>query len=115
MNKTILHIEYGLAFLVTLLIYWQFDFSWWLFIVLLFAPDLTMIGYAINHSIGASIYNIGHSLVIPIILLGAAIVFALNLLFMISCIWLAHIFMDRCLGYGLKYKQGFTETHMQRV
>ena len=30
-------------------------------------------------------------------------------------IWLAHIGIDRALGYGLKYGAGFTFTHLGRI
>jgi Domain of unknown function (DUF4260) len=30
-------------------------------------------------------------------------------------IWLAHIGIDRALGYGLKYTAGFTFTHLGRI
>jgi hypothetical protein len=33
----------------------------------------------------------------------------------IALIWLAHIGVDRMLGYGLKYPTGFKDTHLQRV
>ena len=33
----------------------------------------------------------------------------------IALIWLAHIGVDRLLGYGLKYPTGFKDTHLQRV
>ena len=33
----------------------------------------------------------------------------------IGLVWLAHIGFDRVLGYGLKYPEGFKETHLQRV
>lgn len=115
MNKMVLHAEYGLAFLLTLFIYLQLDFSFWLFLLLLFVPDIAMIGYIFNSTIGALFYNMGHSVVIPAILIGVAMLLEIDTLLMLSCIWLAHIFLDRCLGYGLKYKQSFKDTHMQRV
>lgn len=34
---------------------------------------------------------------------------------MISLIWIAHIGMDRMLGYGLKYPTKFQDTHLNRV
>jgi hypothetical protein len=34
---------------------------------------------------------------------------------LVSLIWLAHIGMDRALGYGLKYQMRFKDTHLQRV
>jgi hypothetical protein len=30
-------------------------------------------------------------------------------------IWLAHIGIDRALGYGLKYEAGFGFTHLGRI
>ena len=30
-------------------------------------------------------------------------------------IWIAHIGMDRMLGFGLKYPTRFSDTHLQRV
>ena len=37
-----------------------------------------------------------------------------QLLLLLALIWLAHIGMDRLLGYGLKYSSGFKDTHIQR-
>jgi hypothetical protein len=33
----------------------------------------------------------------------------------IAMIWMAHIGLDRALGYGLKYFAGFTYTHLGRI
>jgi hypothetical protein len=33
----------------------------------------------------------------------------------IAMIWLAHIGIDRALGYGLKYFAGFGFTHLGRI
>lgn len=33
----------------------------------------------------------------------------------IAMIWLAHIGIDRALGYGLKYSRGFGFTHLGRI
>jgi len=33
----------------------------------------------------------------------------------IAMIWLAHIGIDRALGYGLKYSKGFGFTHLGRI
>lgn len=113
---SIIHrLEYGIAFLFILFIYIQQDFPIWLFILLFFVPDATLIGYAINHQVGAILYNIGHHLVVPLGLLWIALVFDLEKLLLCSYVWLAHIFIDRFLGYGLKYKHSFEETHMQKI
>jgi hypothetical protein len=33
----------------------------------------------------------------------------------IALIWLAHLGLDRMLGYGLKYPTEFNDTHLQRL
>ena len=33
----------------------------------------------------------------------------------LAMIWLAHIGIDRALGYGLKYQTGFAFTHLGRI
>ena len=33
----------------------------------------------------------------------------------VALIWLAHIGIDRALGYGLKYEAGFGFTHLGRI
>jgi len=37
------------------------------------------------------------------------------LLLSIAIIWLAHIGIDRALGFGLKYSLGFGFTHLGRI
>ncbi len=89
--------------------------NWWLFAALLLAPDLAMLGYLAGTGIGAAGYNLVHNYVPPVLLAGyggwAGQPFALQL----AAIWLAHIGMDRLLGYGLKYPTVFQDTHLQRV
>jgi hypothetical protein len=33
----------------------------------------------------------------------------------IALIWLAHVGVDRALGYGLKYASAFGDTHLGRI
>ena len=115
MVKKVLHAEYGMAFLFLLFIYIQLDFSLWLFFLLLLVPDVTMVGYMMNTRVGALFYNVGHSFILPIVCCGLSISFSNEIGLMLGLIWLAHIFMDRCFGYGLKYPHAFKETHMQKV
>ena len=76
---------------------------------------LSMIGYVINTKIGATIYNLDHNFLLPLILLVMSFMFVYALLLMISLIWIAHIFMDRALGFGLKYTDSFKHTHIQNL
>ena len=113
-NKMI-RIENGFALAASFYIYSLLNFPIWLFFVLLFVPDITMIGYAFNHKIGALVYNFGHSLMLPLLLALCNIYFAKDYLLIISIVWIAHIFMDRLLGFGLKYNDSFNKTHIQSL
>ncbi|MDH5160511.1 DUF4260 domain-containing protein [Heyndrickxia oleronia] len=114
MNQ-IVRIENGFALAISFYIYIQLDFPIWLFFVLLLVPDITMIGYAINNKIGAKVYNFGHSFILPLLLALGYLSFSKDYLLIISIIWLSHIFMDRLLGFGLKYQDSFNKTHIQRI
>ncbi len=89
--------------------------SVWLFLALLLAPDLAMIGYARNVRVGSMVYNAVHVYTLPALLAGLALILNVPTLLLIALIWLAHIGMDRVAGYGLKYPTEFKDTHMQRV
>lgn len=86
--------------------------SWWIFAVLLLAPDLFMLFYLINAKVGALAYNVVHSYVFPLIAAALMLIFDRAGLLPYVLIWVAHIGMDRSLGYGLKYKTAFARTHL---
>ena len=107
--------EYIIAFFSICIVYIHWDFSIVLFLLLLLVPDISMIGYLLNTRMGAIIYNIGHHIGLASILLTISIVFNLTIPIQIAMIWLAHIFMDRAFGFGLKYANDFKETHIQKI
>jgi hypothetical protein len=88
--------------------------SWWLFAALILAPDLSAIGYAAGGAVGAKAYNAAHAAVLPLILLAIGS-FDHPLLVDIAIIWITHIAVDRAVGYGLKYPDGFKESHLSRL
>src|SRR5690625_5782432 len=72
MARTLLHIE-GISVLALSVYFYSYNhFSWILFAILLFAPDLSIIGYVLGNKIGAIIYNMIHTytLSIAIVFLG---------------------------------------------
>jgi Domain of unknown function (DUF4260) len=91
------------------------DASWWWFAGLLLVPDLSMVGYLVNPSRGAAVYNLGHALLAPGLLLGWHWLGGPTAALAIGAIWVAHIGMDRMLGYGLKYGDDFTHTHLGSI
>lgn len=105
------------AFLLVASIYFYnfYNFSFLWFAILLFTIDLFMAGYLINERIGAYIYNLGHSLAIPITLLVFGTFYSNSVVISLGLIWLAHIGLDRVLGYGLKNESGFKNTHLGHI
>src|SRR5579864_1561816 len=97
------------------LLYALWGGPWWLYAVLFLAPDLSFLGYLVGPRIGASIYNAAHSTIAPMALMAAGFGFTPPLMISVAMIWLAHIGIDRALGYGLKYSAGFGFTHLGRI
>jgi hypothetical protein len=108
-------LEGAVLFIVITIFYFVLDYSGWLYAGLLFAPDLSMAGYIANNSIGSHLYNIGHSMIVPLILLAVGIVNNQALLTAISLMWIAHIGLDRSLGFGLKFADSFHHTHLGTI
>jgi lysylphosphatidylglycerol synthetase-like protein (DUF2156 family) len=115
-NSVLLQRLEGLILLlVALALYTQLGQSWWLFLILLLAPDLFMLGYLAGPKVGAMIYNLGHLLLWPVLLIGIGFLVANSLLTGLGAIWLAHLGLDRVLGYGFKLPTGFKNTHLGRI
>ena len=99
----------------SVLLYWLSGGSWWLFGLLLLAPDVSMLGYLAGRGVGAAVYNVFHSYPLPAVLGGIGLLAGAPLAVAVALVWFAHIGMDRMLGYGLKYDTGFKDTHLGRV
>ena len=90
--------------------------SWWLFAALWMAPDLSMLGYVGGSPCrGARVYNAFHTYVLPGMLALAAIALHKPILMVLALVWINHIGVDRLLGFGLKYADGFGWTHLSSV
>ena len=113
--RTVLRLE-GLALFIGMtLLYYIWDGDWWIYAILFFVPDLSFLGYLAGPQAGAVVYNAAHSYLAPMTLMVAGFSMASPLVLSIAMIWLAHIGIDRALGYGLKYKTGFGFTHLGRI
>ena len=110
--RFLLRIE-GLAVaIVAAALYSRTGASWWLFAALWLAPDLSMLGYLISPCRGARIYNGFHTYTLPIVLGLSAWLLRSQGLVAFALIWINHIGVDRLLGYGLKFSNGFGWTHL---
>ncbi|MCJ2089397.1 DUF4260 domain-containing protein [Methylobacterium sp. E-005] len=113
--RIILRIEGACLLACSVAAYAWLGQSGWTFAALLFAPDLSMLGYAAGPRPGAIAYNAFHTMTPPLIGLSAAAALNQSVLIGLALIWLAHIGLDRMLGYGLKYATGFGDTHLGAV
>jgi Domain of unknown function (DUF4260) len=115
MPNILLRLE-GLAVLAAaLILYAHLRGNAWLFVALILAPDLSMIGYLVNTRLGSLTYNTVHTYTLPALVLGAGLAANIPTVLFLGLIWFAHIGADRLLGYGLKYPNAFKDTHMQHV
>lgn len=110
--RTLLRLEGACIFGSTIWAYWRSGQSWWTFAGLLLVPDLGMAGYLANTRAGAVFYNIVHTETPPILLLCTGLARNSKAVTGLALCWLAHIGMDRMLGYGLKYGTSFSHTHL---
>jgi len=113
--RQLLRLEGLVLAIAAVLIYRWTEGSWLLFTVLLLAPDLSMLGYLVSPRIGAFAYNAAHITVGPALLGLFAMQLPAPLAAQLTAIWLAHIGIDRVVGYGLKYSAGFGFTHLGRI
>jgi Domain of unknown function (DUF4260) len=56
--KTVLQLEELAILLYSILAFSTLPFAWWWFPVLMLAPDISMVAYAVNNKAGAVAYNI---------------------------------------------------------
>jgi|SRR5579859_2125370 len=115
MPGILLRLEGAILFVCAVALYINRQGSLILFLLLILAPDVSMTGYLANPRIGSLIYNVVHVYMLPAVLLAISLSVGLPLGAQIALIWLAHIGMDRIVGYGLKYPTAFKDTHLQRV
>ncbi len=113
--RMILMFEGFALFALCIFGYAKLGYSWWLFGALILAPDIGMIGYLRNAKTGARLYNALHFTALPIAAGVWGYFWSEPIALSIAIVWLAHIGMDRMLGFGLKYETSFADTHLGRI
>lgn len=99
------------------------EVPWWVYLLLALGPDIGMLGYLINPSVGAVTYNVLHhkgvalgSIAVGFLLIPeGTIVGSADPAFptmLAGVVLLGHSSMDRMLGFGLKYGDDFKHTHL---
>lgn len=89
--------------------------NWLLILPLILLPDVSAVGYLANPRVGAFTYNLAHSWVPGLLVLGLGSWLASPVFQLVAAILIAHVGMDRALGYGLKLPSSFQDTHLGRI
>lgn len=119
--KSLLRSEELAQLLVCILTLVMHQVPWWAYILVAVGPDIGMAGYLAGPRTGAFTYNLLHHKGIALLLagisLGSAFLAlpaapALQPLLVAGIILYGHACMDRMLGYGLKFGDGFAHTHL---
>lgn len=115
MADVVLRVEAVALFVAGVLLYLQLNgHPLWL-LPLLLVPDLSMIGYMRGPRLGAVTYNLAHNLATALVVLAIGWFGALAPVALAGAILIAHVGMDRSLGYGLKLPTDFRDTHLGRI
>jgi hypothetical protein len=110
--RPLLQLEAAAVCVASLIAYRQLHGSWLLFALLFLTPDVSMTGYLAGVRAGAMAYNAIHTYLGPLGLAGYSVLRGHRTLLLLALIWIAHIALDRALGYGLKYPTRFKDTHL---
>lgn len=111
MNKLLKLEEVG-QFLLSIILFNQLNYAWWVFPVCFLLPDLSMIGYLVNTKIGAWLYNFFHHKFVAIAVLILGFWLDKSAIMLTGIILFGHSAMDRIFGYGLKFNDNFKHTHL---
>lgn len=103
------------AAVIVALYYIPVHVSWWAWIFIFLAPDLSMLGYLAGPAAGAVSYNFFHHKMLALAVIGIGWYIEIPYVLMAGLVLYGHSTMDRMLGYGLKYLDGFKHTHLGMI
>ena len=110
-----LRLEGLAAFGLGIALYALTDTNWLFFVPLLLLPDASAIGFLASPRIGTFTYNLAHTWAPGFIALAIGLWFSSAEIQLIAAILIAHVGMDRAVGYGLKLPSSFQDTHLGRM
>lgn len=113
--KITLKLEHLALMVLGIYAFYESGFEWQWFLVLLFIPDLSIIGYTLGNKVGAVIYNTFHNYVTAVLFYLLGMLLDLPYVELAGVMIFTHACMDRALGYGLKYFTSFHDTHLGRI
>ena len=110
--RPLLQLEDAGVFFLSMAAYYLNHGSWGLFVLLFLVPDVSMVGYLSDARLGALLYNAVHTYIGPLLLGSYGIATDHRTPLLLALVWVAHIGLDRALGFGLKYPTEFKDTHL---
>jgi hypothetical protein len=103
----------GLALLLSsVILYGHLQFSWIVFAMYYFLPDLPILLYFKGPKVGGIVYNMAHILLLPLLIGLFGVVRDYPVAQQAALIWASHIAFDRTIGWGLKYEDSFCNTDL---
>ena len=111
----LLRLEGLAALFAAIVVYLDQDYSVLALVLLFLLPDVSFLGYLAGPRTGSVVYNAVHTYVPPLALGTIGVLVDEDVLIQIALIWVAHIGVDRALGFGLKYPTAFEDTHLHRL
>jgi Domain of unknown function (DUF4260) len=97
---------------IYLLTIYNLNLPFWVWAILFFSPDISMLGYLRNTKVGAGVYNLFHHKGIAITIAAAGYYLHNDVLMATGILLFTHAAFDRIMGYGLKYQDSFKNTHL---
>lgn len=110
--NNILKLEELMMFAFSAAALYFIDVPWWIYILVLVGPDISMLGYLGGNVPGAFMYNLFHHKGLAILIFLAGWYFNREVLQITGIVLFGHASLDRVFGYGLKTVQGFKYTHL---
>ncbi|MFL5681160.1 MAG: DUF4260 domain-containing protein [Chloroflexota bacterium] len=111
----VLRVEGLAAFVAGVALFGSLRGEWLWLVPLLLLPDVSIAGYLSGPRVGATVYNVIHNWALGLAVIGVGVLVTAPALQLAGAILVAHVGMDRLVGYGLKYPDQFKITHLQRV
>ena len=110
--KNILKFEELGMFALSIFLFTMLGYPWWLYILLILTPDISMLGYLINPKVGSVTYNLLHHKGAAVLVYLSGVYMYNSILIIVGIILFGHSSLDRVLGYGLKFGDSFKHTHL---
>ncbi len=115
--RALLHLEGAAVLLLATAAFFRLGYPWWWFLLLMIAPDFSLLALAAGPRVGAMVYNAVHTMIGPLALLGIGwwLGGVQSVTVAVALGWLAHIGMDRMVGYGLRYTDATKRSHFSGI